>query len=102
MARKWKAFAQADGAYLYDAAGLKKHWARLHRGDCEPLPKDAAVLDAWRAFHVRGDAGAFAPTLRQLAHAVHPGLRVYDVLTLDGPVDRASRVQSAPGGSSPG
>jgi tetratricopeptide (TPR) repeat protein len=35
---------------------LKKHWARLHRGDCEPLSKDAAVLDAWRHYH----AGEFA------------------------------------------
>jgi tetratricopeptide (TPR) repeat protein len=32
-------------------AGLKKNWPRLHRGDGEPLPKDAAVLDAWRHFH---------------------------------------------------
>ena len=35
--------------------GLKKNWSRLHRGDCEPLPKEAGVLDAWRHFH----AGAF-------------------------------------------
>jgi predicted permease len=45
------------------------------------------------AFHVRGDAGAFAPKLRELAHAVHPALRTYDVLPLDGPVDRVSRAQ---------
>jgi len=34
---------------------LKKAWNRLHRGDCEAFPKDAAVADAWRHFHV----GAF-------------------------------------------
>jgi tetratricopeptide (TPR) repeat protein len=51
MARKWAAFPHADKAYAYDAATLKKHWPRLHRGDCEPLPKDAKVLEAWRAFH---------------------------------------------------
>lgn len=56
MARKWMKFPHASKAYQYDAAGLKKHWARLHRGDCEALPKDAAVLDAWSAFH----AGDFA------------------------------------------
>jgi tetratricopeptide (TPR) repeat protein len=56
MARKWAKFPHADKAYEYDAAGLRKAWPRLHRGDCEPLPKDAAVLDAWRAFH----AGEFA------------------------------------------
>ena len=56
MAKKWVKFPYADQAYVHDAAGLKKHWARLHKGDCEPLPKDAAVLDAWAAFH----AGDFA------------------------------------------
>ncbi len=56
MANRWAAFPHADDAYAYDAAALKKQWSRLHRGDCEPLPKDAKVLDAWRAFH----AGEFA------------------------------------------
>jgi tetratricopeptide (TPR) repeat protein len=51
MANKWTKFPHADKAYAYDAAGLKKHWARLHRGDCEPFPKDADVLGAWRHFH---------------------------------------------------
>ena len=51
MTKKWTKFPHADKAYTFDAAGLKKHWARLHRGDCEPLPKDAGVLDAWRHFH---------------------------------------------------
>ncbi|MEP7181700.1 MAG: hypothetical protein ABI886_05910 [Betaproteobacteria bacterium] len=56
MARKWAGFPHADKAFSHDAAGLKKHWPRLHRGDCEPLPKDAAVQGAWRHFH----AGEFA------------------------------------------
>ena len=56
MAKKWTKFPHADKAYQYDAAGLKKHWARLHKGDGEPFPKDAAVLDAWQAFHA-GDFG---------------------------------------------
>jgi tetratricopeptide (TPR) repeat protein len=56
MAKKWNAFPHRDKAYVHDAAGLKKAWARLHRGDCEPLPKDAAVLEAWAHFH----AGDFA------------------------------------------
>lgn len=56
MARKWTKFPHADKAYDYDAAALRKAWPRLHRGDCEPLPKEAAVLDAWRAFHA-GDFG---------------------------------------------
>jgi tetratricopeptide (TPR) repeat protein len=58
MAKKWSKFAHA-GDYAYDAATLKKHWPRLHRGDCEPAPKDSAVLAAWQAFHA-GDFGAAA------------------------------------------
>lgn len=56
MAKKWAKFPHADKAFAHDAAGLKKHWARLHRGDCEPFPKDADVLTAWGHFH----AGEFA------------------------------------------
>ena len=48
---KWTAFPYDDVSYAHDAAGLKKHWARLHIGDAEPLPKDAAVLTAWGHFH---------------------------------------------------
>ena len=47
---KWTAFPHA-GDYAFDAASLKKNWARLHQGDCEPLPKEAAVLQAWVFFH---------------------------------------------------
>lgn len=56
MAKKWAKFPHADKAYVYDGAGVKKHWARLHRGDCEAFPKDADVLTAWSLFH----AGDFA------------------------------------------
>jgi tetratricopeptide (TPR) repeat protein len=49
MAR-WTAFPHA-GDYALDAASLKKNWVRLHQGDCEPLPKEAAVLQAWMFFH---------------------------------------------------
>ena len=48
---KWTAFPYDAGDYAYDAAALKKHWARLHRGDAEPYPKDDAVLAAWASFH---------------------------------------------------
>ena len=47
---KWTSFPHA-GQYHYDAALLKKQWARLHAGDAEPLPKDAQVLKAWAHFH---------------------------------------------------
>ena len=47
---KWTAFPHL-GDYSFDAASTKMNWARLHQGDCEPLPKDAAVLAAWVLFH---------------------------------------------------
>ena len=56
MTKKWVAFPYPDKAYVHDAAGLRKSWPRLHRGDGEPLPKEAAALDAWRHYH----AGEFA------------------------------------------
>jgi tetratricopeptide (TPR) repeat protein len=49
---KWTAFPY--DAPALDAAAVKKHWARVHAGDAEPLPKDAKVLDAWVLFH-RGE-----------------------------------------------
>jgi tetratricopeptide (TPR) repeat protein len=48
---KWTAFPYDAAEYTYDAAALKKKWARLHAGDAEPLPKDDKVLAAWALFH---------------------------------------------------
>lgn len=53
---KWIKFPHPGKAFIHDAAGLKQHWARLHRGDCEPFPKEAGVIDAWRHYHA-GDFG---------------------------------------------
>ncbi|TWO67905.1 hypothetical protein FN976_25075 [Caenimonas sedimenti] len=47
---KWTAFPHL-GEYTFDAKSVKKHWARLHTGDAEPLPADTAVLEAWALFH---------------------------------------------------
>ena len=57
MAKKWAKFPHPDKRFAYNAADLKKHWPRLHRGDGEPFPKDAAVQEAWRHFH-SGEFGA--------------------------------------------
>ncbi|MDH5541081.1 MAG: hypothetical protein OEY03_16905 [Rhizobacter sp.] len=48
---KWTTFPHDATDYTYDAATLKKKWARLHAGDAEPLPKDDKVLAAWALFH---------------------------------------------------
>ncbi len=53
---RWQPFPYPDPAYAYPGATLKKHWPRLHRGDAEPFPAEAAVQEAWRAYH----AGDFA------------------------------------------
>jgi tetratricopeptide (TPR) repeat protein len=50
-AAKWKAFPHPAKAWSYPGEALKKNWERLHRGDCEPFPKDKGVQEAWRLFH---------------------------------------------------
>jgi tetratricopeptide (TPR) repeat protein len=70
MARRWVKFPHADKAMQYEPAALKKAWPRLHRGDCEPLPKEAAVLAAWQAFH----AGNFAAAVDEGLNAGGAGL----------------------------
>ncbi len=53
MAKKstWVAFPHAAKAFAYPGESLKKSWDSLHRGDCEPFPKDPEVQEAWRLFH---------------------------------------------------
>ena len=91
MAKKWAAFPHPDKAYAHDAAGLKKHWARLHRGDCEPLPEGrrrrstrggifmpanfADAVDAGTQGRRRGHRrrGQGADDLRQLPREIREG-----------------------------
>jgi tetratricopeptide (TPR) repeat protein len=47
----WVKFPHGEAAYRHEGAALKKAWDRLHRGDCEPFPKDEASQDAWRLYH---------------------------------------------------
>ena len=55
----WAPFPHKDQAYHYEGASLKKHWDRLHRGDCEPFPSDTAAQEAWRLFHAGEFEAAF-------------------------------------------
>ena len=50
-ATKWKAFPHPAKAFTYAGDALKKSWDKLHRGDCEPWPKEAGAQEAWRLFH---------------------------------------------------
>ena len=61
---KWTAFPYDNAAYTFDAAALKKQWARLHAGDAEPLPKDDKVLAAWALFHAGEFQNAFDAGLK--------------------------------------
>lgn len=56
---KWTAFPFDNAGLVYTPATLKKHWARLHAGDAEPWPKDAAVQQAWIHFHAGDFQAAF-------------------------------------------
>ncbi len=47
----WKKFPYADKSFVFAGAALKKNWDRLHRGDREPFPSDAAVQEAWHLYH---------------------------------------------------
>ena len=83
---KWTAFPYDNADYVHDAATLKKHWARLHAGDAEPWPKDAAGQEAWALFHAgefrkavdaglkAGGPGAALPLSSEQAH--FQGIRV--------------------------
>jgi putative ABC transport system permease protein len=66
-------------------------------GVYHPLSRTAvaagSVHSVRMAFHVHRDVATFSQQLRSIAQAVHPGLRLYEVTGLDGPVDRASATQ---------
>jgi tetratricopeptide (TPR) repeat protein len=57
---KWIPFPHPAKEYTYAGDQLKKSWDKLHRGDREPYPKDAAVQEAWRLFHQGKFAEAMA------------------------------------------
>jgi len=59
---KWTAFPYP--LYDFDAAKVKKQWARLHAGDAEPAPKDVKVLDAWVLYHAGEFQKAFDAGLK--------------------------------------
>ena len=71
---KWTAFPYP--LYDFDAAKVKKQWARLHAGDAEPLPQDAKVLAAWVLFHAGEFHKAFDAGLEAAASGQSAGITV--------------------------
>jgi tetratricopeptide (TPR) repeat protein len=79
-AAKWKAFPHPAKGYLYSGEALRKSWDRLHRGDCEPYPKEKGAQEAWRLFHAGQfgeavaaglDAGGAGITAANKAQAIY-------------------------------
>ena len=73
----WAKFPHAEKAYVYEGANLKKHWDRLHRGDCEPFPKSEAVQQAWRRYH----AGEFEKAVEEGVEAGADGVNAANKAT---------------------
>jgi tetratricopeptide (TPR) repeat protein len=67
---KWTAFPHSSKSFTYAGDALRKSWAKLHRGDCEPLPGDEEAVEAWRCFH----AGKFAEAVERGLAAGGAGL----------------------------
>lgn len=65
------------GEYAFDAASTARSWARLHRGDSEPQPTDASLLEAWALFH----NGEFQKAVDAGLHMGGPGLTVANKAT---------------------
>jgi len=53
---KWNKYPHEQKSIILSADALKKNWDALHKGDLEPMPKDANLREAWSQFH----AGNFA------------------------------------------
>jgi tetratricopeptide (TPR) repeat protein len=77
---KWIPFPHPAKEYAYAGEALKKGWDKLHRGDCEPYPRDPGAQEAWRLFHQgkfaeamqRGlDAGGAGITAANKAQAIY-------------------------------
>ncbi len=62
-APKWKAFPHPAKSFAFAGDALKKNWDKLHRGDCEPFPRDPKAQEAWRCFHQGKFAEAVAAGL---------------------------------------
>lgn len=67
---EWTAFPFPSKPFTYAGDALRKNWARLHRGDCEPYPEDRDAQEAWRLFH----RGAFAAAVERGLRGAGAGL----------------------------
>ena len=68
----WTKFPHDASDFTYEGDQLADSWAELHRGDCEPLPEDERLQEAWRRYPAGDFAGAveLAEEIGMTAHAV--------------------------------
>jgi tetratricopeptide (TPR) repeat protein len=52
--QNWALFPYSDPPFDFSIDDLRNAWDELHRGDCETLPADPKLLEAWCCFH-RGE-----------------------------------------------
>ena len=72
---KWNKFeGRTDGSIMKPP--LKKNWARLHRGDCEPFPDTACLKSSWTSILTlkpvchRSSSGTFQDAWRAYTAAI--------------------------------
>lgn len=82
LAQPWTPFAHTDD-YPFTPHLVRTQWSLLHAGDCEPVPQDPAVLEAWTLFHrghfaqaeqaglAAGGAGITAANKAAIIHATY-------------------------------
>lgn len=78
----WNEFPYPDLAFAYAGDLLRRGWARLHQGDCEPFPDNARVkallkanpdLDSYLPEELAGNSKAIAEALQCAWRNYHAG-----------------------------
>jgi tetratricopeptide (TPR) repeat protein len=73
---KWRSFPHPNTAFSYEGAALKKHWHKLHRGDCEPFPDVTSlkkVVESHPALKPAGTLADIAAKLQKAWRSYHLG-----------------------------
>ena len=90
--------------YSYSGNDLKKHWAALHKGDCEPYPSEQAIARLTKAHPGlargatrQGGAAAVAAQLQEAWGAFHRGdfVRAIETANEQGPLGAAAANKAA-------
>ncbi len=72
MKRHWHVVAHLP-AFDFSGGALKAHWTRLHAGDCEPFPTEAALAQRIDAENPSSSEGDIVEAVQQAWRAFHAG-----------------------------